>query len=123
MGLRRMAILLRQDWLGNSEQYIENQLTNFGDHTRDNPFSKMYMWGAAANLTPVTAHDLAFYFSTLSATPRPMMVIGSLEAKGRAIYQLGEPEANTAACVVCHGPNAQGIGEIPRLGGLSLTLT
>jgi cytochrome c553 len=23
------------------------------------------------------------------------------------------------ACIVCHGPNAQGVREIPRLGGLS----
>jgi cytochrome c553 len=91
---------------------------NFGEHTRDNPFSKMYMWGAAGNLSPMTAHDLAFYFSKLSAEAAND---GNreLEPKGRAIYQLGNPEANTAACVVCHGPNAEGIGEIPRLGGLS----
>jgi cytochrome c553 len=105
---------------GQQRQYIENQLVNFGDHTRDNPFSQMYMWGAAANLTAVTAHDLAFYFSML---PTAAANDGdrALEAKGRAIYQLGEPEANTAACVVCHGPNAQGIGAIPRLGGLAFT--
>ena len=103
---------------GQRRQYIVNQLTNFGEHTRDNPFSKMYMWGAAENLSLVTAHDLAFYFSTLSAKAASDGD-RELEDKGRAIYQLGNPDANTAACVVCHGPNAEGIGEIPRLGGLS----
>jgi cytochrome c553 len=31
------------------------------------------------------------------------------------------PEANIAACVACHGPNAEGVGSIPRLGGLAYT--
>ena len=26
--------------------------------------------------------------------------------------------SNIAACVACHGPNAEGVGAIPRLGGL-----
>ena len=29
------------------------------------------------------------------------------------------PEADVVPCSVCHGPNAEGAGEIPRLGGLS----
>lgn len=103
---------------GQRRRYIENQLINFAEHTRDNPFSRQYMWGAAANLTPATAHEIAFYFSTLSPKAandgKP-----ELEGTGRAIYQLGNPESNTAACVVCHGPNAEGVDQIPRLGGLS----
>jgi cytochrome c553 len=31
------------------------------------------------------------------------------------------PSGGVAACVACHGPNAQGVGEIPRLGGLAYT--
>jgi cytochrome c553 len=105
---------------GQRREYIQSQLKNFSEHTRDNPFSQQYMWGAAVNLSPTTAHDLASYFSTLS----PKAANDGdreLEAKGRAIYQLGMPDANTAACVVCHGPNAEGVGEIPRLGGLAYT--
>ena len=34
---------------GQRPGYIEKQLINFREHTRDNPFSKLYMWGAAAN--------------------------------------------------------------------------
>src|ERR1700675_3609213 len=31
---------------GQRIRYIEQQLMSFGDHTRDSPFSKQYMWGA-----------------------------------------------------------------------------
>jgi cytochrome c553 len=105
---------------GQRREYIQNQLKDFSEHTRDNPFSRLYMWGATANLSPATAHGLAFYFSTLS----PQAANDGnreLEAEGRSIYQLGMPDSNTAACVVCHGPNAEGVGEIPRLGGLAYT--
>ena len=103
---------------GQQTQYIENQLKSFGYHRRDNPFSKMYMWYAAANLTPWAAHDLAFYFSTLRPEPAND---GNRElvSLGRAIYQEGMPDSNIVACVACHGPRAQGVREIPRLGGLS----
>lgn len=78
------------------------------------------MWGAAASLGPETAHDLAVYFSRL---PRRAANDGDRElvARGETIYQRGLPDANVAACVACHGPNAEGIGEIPRLGGLAYT--
>jgi cytochrome c553 len=105
---------------GQRYQYIENQLVNFGEHTRNNPFSKQYMWGAAANLSPQTEHNLAVYFSRLS--PRSAddgdRVLVSL---GGTIYQQGLPDSNIVACVVCHGPNAEGVGEIPRLAGLAYT--
>lgn len=109
---------------GQTAQYVENQLYRFRDHTRNNPLSKLYMWGAAANhLSSQTARNLAAYFSTLSAKPaddgRPRLV-----ARGRTIYQDGIPDSNIPSCVACHGPRAQGAaaegaGQIPRLGGLS----
>jgi cytochrome c553 len=95
-----------------------NQLFDFRAHTRDNPFSQQYMWGAAANLGPQTARDLAAYFSTL---PPKAANDGDreLEAVGRQIYREGIPDYDIVSCVACHGPNAEGIGQIPRLGGLS----
>lgn len=103
---------------GQRYQYIENQLKSFGYHRRDNPFSKMYMWSAAANVSPQAARNLAIYFSTL----RPEAANDGdkeIAALGRTIYQEGIPDSNIVACVACHGPRAQGVGEIPRLGGLS----
>jgi cytochrome c553 len=103
---------------GQRASYIEQQLVSFADHTRDSPFSKQYMWGAAANLGTYAAHNLAIYFSRLPALPAGD---GDWELvpKGEAIYQRGMPEANIAACVACHGLNAEGVGAIPRLGGLT----
>ena len=103
---------------GQRHQYIMNQLFDFRAHTRDNPFSQQYMWGAAANLGPQTARDLAAYFSTL---PPKAANDGDreLEAVGRQIYREGIPDYDIVSCVACHGPNAEGIGQIPRLGGLS----
>ena len=105
---------------GQRARYIEQQLISFGERTRDSPFSRQYMWGAAANLSPQAAHDLALYFSRL---PPRAADDGDRElvARGEAIYQRGMPEANVAACVACHGPNAEGVGEIPQLGGLAYT--
>jgi cytochrome c553 len=103
---------------GQQYQYIEHQLKSFARHRRDNPFSKMYMWYAAANLNRDTAHTLAIYFATLhpeAANDGNRDLI----AEGRTIYQQGVPNDNVAACIACHGPRAQGIGQIPRLGGLS----
>jgi cytochrome c553 len=42
-----------------------------------------------------------------------------LAARGSTIYQEGIPDSNIVACAPCHGPNAEGVREIPRLGGLS----
>ena len=53
---------------GQRASYIEQQLVSFADHTRDSPFSKQYMWGAAANLGPQAARDLAVYFSRSAAS-------------------------------------------------------
>jgi cytochrome c553 len=103
---------------GQRSQYLEKELASFHAHTRDNPLSKQYMWGAAANLSIQTMRDLASYFSTL---PPKAAADGdrSVAALGRQIYQEGMPDSNIVACVVCHGPNAEGVGPIPRLGGLA----
>jgi cytochrome c553 len=52
---------------GQRPTYIEQQLVSFAHHTRDTPFSKQYMWGAAGNLSPRVAHALSVYFSNLPA--------------------------------------------------------
>jgi cytochrome c553 len=103
---------------GQRPQYIMSQIRSFHDHTRDNPFSKQYMWGAVAALNPYAARDLANYFASIP--PKPANDGDSAFAsRGRTIYMEGIPEANIVSCYACHGPNAEGIRDIPRLGGLS----
>jgi cytochrome c553 len=90
----------------------------FKTHKRGGILWVKYMWYATANLDPLTARELAAYFSAL---PPEAARDGEsdLVAKGRAIFENGVPDENIPACQACHGPAAQGVREIPRLGGLS----
>ena len=42
---------------------------------------------------------------------------GNLWPQAKSIFENGVPDANVAACAACHGPDATGHGEIPRLAG------
>ena len=103
---------------GQRPAYLEGQIRSFRDHMRDNPFSKQYMWGAVAALDPRAVRDLASYFASIPPKPAddgdPKLV-----EQGKAIYMGGIPEANVASCYACHGPNAEGVRDIPRLSGLA----
>ena len=103
---------------GQRPQYIESQLRSFREHTRDNPFSKQYMWGAVEALGPNAARDLANYFATI-APKAADDGDRDLAARGRTIYMEGIPEGNIVSCYACHGPDAEGVRDIPRLGGLA----
>ena len=103
---------------GQRPQYIESQIRSFHDHSRDAPFARQYMWGAVAALEPGRAHALAQYFATIQ--PKPANDGNqALVARGRTIYMDGIPEADIVSCYACHGPQAEGVRDIPRLGGLS----
>jgi cytochrome c553 len=103
---------------GQRPQYLESQIRSFREHMRDNPFSKQYMWGAVAALGPHAARDLAVYFASI-APKAANDGDRNLAARGKTIYLDGIPEANIVSCYACHGPNAEGVRDIPRLGGLA----
>jgi cytochrome c553 len=103
---------------GQRRKYLKNQLNNFIARRRDNPFSKLYMWHAAANIDAREVRYLADYFAGLypkAADDGDKTLV----AAGRTIFQDGVPQSNIVACIACHGPRAQGAREIPRLGGLA----
>lgn len=103
---------------GQRADYLVNQLQDFASHKRDEFLSIKYMWNAAAHLDPLTLQNLAAYFSAL---PPEAAKDGdsALAGEGKIIFEGGLPDENIAACQACHGPEAQGVREIPRLGGLS----
>jgi len=103
---------------GQRRQYIESELIGFQHRLRDNPDSRQYMWAAAEFLSPSRVHFLASYFSSLDGVPADDGN-HAMFALGRKIYEEGAPAANLVACIACHGPRAEGAGDIPRLGGLS----
>ena len=99
---------------GQRTQYMENQLQAFHRHTRVGPV----MWDATVALGAQSTRDMALYFS---AMPPKAANDGdkALAARGRTIYRGGIPASNIVACAACHGPNAEGVREIPRVAGLS----
>jgi len=101
---------------GQQAAYIEAQLTAFRDHSRGDPSAIAYMWGMASQLNDQTIKQLASYYAAQSPVPG---VPGdqTLMAKGKAIYEQGLPDAGVPACISCHGADAAGKDNIPRLGG------
>jgi cytochrome c553 len=97
---------------GQQTEYLENQLRAFIEHRRTNNI----MFNVAHALSPSMVSALAAYFRDLNPAP-----IGGaprqLVAEGNKIFEDGVPDANVAACAACHGPDATGTGEIPRLAG------
>jgi cytochrome c553 len=74
------------------------------------------MFNVAHSLSPAMIDALAADFRELNPPPLgggPRRWVST----GEKIFQNGVPEANVAACAACHGPEAQGSGEIPRLAG------
>jgi cytochrome c553 len=97
---------------GQQVEYLKNQLEAFVEHRRTNNI----MFNVAHSLSPGMMDALATDFRALNPPP-----LGGgarhLVPTGEKIFQNGAPEANVAACAACHGPEAQGNGEIPRLAG------
>jgi cytochrome c553 len=95
---------------GQQPDYIKNQLHAFDERRRTNNI----MLNVSHVLSPAMVAALAAHFQSLD--PKP---IGGapkeLVAEGKKIYQDGE--GDVPACASCHGPDAKGDGEFPRLAG------
>ncbi len=97
---------------GQQPTYIENQLRAFIERRRANPV----MSNVAHVLSPSMVVVLAAHFRDLNPKPFGGAPKESL-ALGKTIYDQGLPESNVPACSACHGPDAKGQNEIPRLAG------
>jgi cytochrome c553 len=97
---------------GQQTEYLENQLRAFVEHRRTNNI----MFNVAHTLSPSMIRALATDFRKFN--PKP---IGgapkNLVAAGKRIFDDGVPEANIVACAACHGPDATGKDQFPRLAG------
>jgi cytochrome c553 len=97
---------------GQQVEYFQNQLNAFSEGARTNKF----MFGVAHQLSPAMKTALAKYFSGLNPKPygNPPK---HLAAAGKKIFQEGVPSSNIPPCASCHGDDAKGNGEFPRLAG------
>lgn len=97
---------------GQQPQYIENQLRAFIERRRTNPVMLNVTHGLSASMIPSLATQFAnLHPAPLGGGPRAGIALG------RKIFEEGLPESNVPACFACHGPQAKGHGEIPRLAG------
>jgi len=103
---------------GQHQDYVVYQLERFRDKSRNNPFSLKFMSHVAAKVLPDSYCELGAY---LSGMPTEAAKDGNKEhaAEGEDIFLHGKPSNNLPACQFCHGPEAQGTGKFPRLGGQS----
>jgi cytochrome c553 len=108
---------------GQQVAYIENQLKGFVEHKRTNNI----MFNVGHVLSPAMITALANGFHDLN--PKPFgNAPKELVAAGKQIYEEGVPGASVPACSACHGKDAKGSGQFPRLAGqlypyVSLQLT
>jgi cytochrome c553 len=97
---------------GQQPEYLRNQLQAFNERRR----TSNIMFNVAHSLNPGMVTALAERFSAFNPPPLSGAPRGSV-GLGRKIFEDGLPEANIAACAACHGPDARGKDQIPRLAG------
>jgi cytochrome c553 len=97
---------------GQQTEYLVNQLRAFVEHRRTNNI----MANVAHVLSPSMITALAIHFRELNPEPLGGAPKGLVET-GKKIFEDGVPDANVAACAACHGPDATGSNQIPRLAG------
>jgi len=101
---------------GQNANYLAAQLKAFRAQTRGDPDAIAYMWGMASQLDDATIEALAAYYA--AQKPAPSARGGSAEAvRGRDIYEHGVAAQGVPPCSACHGPDAHGLQDFPRLAG------
>ncbi len=97
---------------GQQAEYLENQLQGFSEGKRQ--FNIMF--NVAHVLSPAMITALATNFGKLN--PKPLGGAPTeLMAAGKKIFEEGIPDAKVPPCAACHGPEAKGNGQFPRLAG------
>jgi cytochrome c553 len=96
--------------------YLEAQIDAFRQRTRSEKDAHDFMWGIAGNLDESIIDGIAAYYASQPPAPGrsddPALV-----AKGKELFDKGLPERGIPACQVCHGPDALGKADFPRLAG------
>jgi cytochrome c553 len=99
---------------GQNANYLAAQLKAFRGQTRGDPDAVGYMWGMAAELDDATIDAVASYYSKQKPEPSPRGD-AALIARGREVYEHGVEPDGVPACGACHGADAHGVADFPRL--------
>jgi len=101
---------------GQSATYLAAQLHAFKAQTRGDPDAISYMWGMAGNLDEQVITALAAYYAAQPAG-RGAAADPALVARGKGIFENGVAASGVPACAACHGADAHGTADFPRLAG------
>lgn len=97
---------------GQQIAYIENELQGFVEHKRTNNI----MFNVGHVLSPAMIKALATDFHDLN--PKPLGgAPKDMVSAGEKIFQQGLPDAGVPPCASCHGAEAKGNEQFPRLAG------
>jgi cytochrome c553 len=99
---------------GQNANYLASQLKAFRSQARGDPDAIGYMWGMAAELDDDTIAALAAYYAAQKAEAGRRTDQAAI-TRGRDIYEHGIPAEGVPACSSCHGPDAHGLQDFPRL--------
>ena len=96
--------------------YLVNQINAFRSQTRAEKDAHDFMWGIAGNLDESIIVGIAAYYAAQPPAPGrsgdPALI-----AQGKQLFDQGLPERGIATCAACHGGNAEGMANFPRLAG------
>jgi cytochrome c553 len=98
---------------GQQPEYLKNQVQAFVERRRTNNI----MFNVSHVLSPTVLTALATSFHDLDPKPLVSAAPNELVAAGRRIYEEGLPDRDVPPCASCHGPEAKGDGQFPRLAG------
>ena len=97
---------------GQPVQYLKNQLNAFSARGR----SSNIMYNVSHVLSPAMLTALTTSFNELN--PKPLGgAPKELAPEGRKIFEEGVSASNIPPCGSCHGPQAKGSDDFPRLAG------
>jgi len=97
---------------GQQPEYFENQLQAFIEHRRTNNI----MFNVAHVMSPEMLSALAASFQAFNPKPLGGAPKDMISA-GEKIYRQGIPATDVPPCATCHGDDAKGNGQFPRLAG------
>ena len=93
--------------------YLVSQLEAFRAKTREEKIAHDFMWGIAGDSM---IDSIARYYAAQPPAPGkpgdPTLI-----AKGKQLFEQGVPERAIPACATCHGADASGVADFPRLAG------
>jgi cytochrome c553 len=96
--------------------YLESQLEAFRAKTREEKVAHDFMWGIAYNLDDHMIDSIARYYAAQPPAPGragdPALI-----TRGKELFDKGVPGRGIPSCTTCHGADAEGVADFPRLAG------